>query len=107
MSKIAKFAAIAAISVLSAGPALADGTGPKIGGNANVTIGTTGTVEQNVSAGVGNESEARQDLLSVKSGEVGGNVNMKLDGSVKQNVAAGVGNKSKACQSVGSIGGNC
>ena len=99
-----KFAAIiAASTMLVAGAALAEDApadGPTIDGGVQMNV----EAAEDISAAVGNESSASQELGNINAGTMDGDVEMGI--AADEDISAAVGNKSCASQKVGSIGGD-
>lgn len=84
------------------GPVLAEDApedGPKIKGGVQMNV----EAGQDVSAAIGNEAEAEQELGAIDSGEISGDIEDTV--VADEDVSAAIGNKSTAKQKVGTIGG--
>ena len=72
--------------------------GPKIEGGVEMNI----SAEQDVSAAIGNESSATQEIGAIDSGSIEGNTEMAVEAA--EDVSAAIGNKACSDQKIGTIG---
>ena len=97
MKKI--FAATTLAFALASFTAVAqDSTGPTIEGGVEMNI----SAEQDVSAAIGNQSSATQEIGAIDSGTIEGNTEMAIEAA--EDVSAAIGNKSCSDQKIGTIG---
>ena len=72
--------------------------GPTIEGGVQLNI----SAEENVSAAIGNQSSATQEIGSIDSGNIAGDTEIAVEAA--QNVSAAIGNKACSDQKIGTIG---
>ena len=94
---------IAGVSVLAlanvAWAADAPSDGPTINGGVELNV----EAGQDISAAIGNEATASQELGDINSGNITGDIEDTV--VADEDISAAIGNKSCASQKVGSIGG--
>lgn len=73
--------------------------GPTINGGVQMNV----EAAEDISAAIGNESTASQELGNINSGNITGDIEMGV--AADQDISAAIGNKACASQKVGSIGG--
>ncbi len=92
-------ASVLGLSLVSfAASAQDDSTGPQIEGGVEMNI----SAEQDVSAAIGNQSSATQEIGAIDSGSIEGNTEMAVEAA--EDVSAAIGNKACSDQKIGTIG---
>ncbi|MFC1673674.1 hypothetical protein ACFL12_05925 [Pseudomonadota bacterium] len=96
-----KILVVAVISLAGISSAYAQNatSGPKIDG----TVELEATATNDVTAAIGNESSATQEIGNIDSGSIDGNITSVVTGT--DDVSAAIGNKSCSDQKIGTIGG--
>jgi len=96
------FAAAAIAIALTAGGAIAQAAddGPTIDGN----IEMNDTATEDISAAIGSDAKADQELGDVDSGTVDGNIESTV--TATEDISAAIGSDSCSDQKVGTVGGN-
>lgn len=97
MKKIG-FLAVAVAFTVGTAFAQDSSDGPTIEGGVQLNI----SAEENVSAAIGNQSSATQEIGSIDSGTIAGDTEIAVEAA--QNVSAAIGNKACSDQKIGTIG---
>lgn len=92
-------ASVLGVSLMSFAVVAQDSSsGPTIEGGVEMNI----SAEQDVSAAIGNQSSATQEIGAIDSGSIEGNTEIAVEAA--EDVSAAIGNKSCSDQKIGTIG---
>ncbi len=94
--------AAALATFLFAGTAFAQSSGAASGPTIDGGVEMTVSAEQDVSAAIGNESSATQEIGAIDSGTITGDIATNVEAA--EDVSAAIGNKACSDQKIGTIG---